>query len=459
MKKAICILISLFLSLVILAGAFVFLSRTGLLRDFRELYEMASDENGPLAAILQTIKGMISGDGLGGAPDGDGDGDLPPFHPDKPIDEVLEQLLEHACESLEETVDVEALGMSEAQLKEEMERFFFTHPAYFYVSTGYQIRTRADNDVVAQVKLNYLYDKTAIPAMRASYESELDRIVENIPTDGSDFEKILAIHDHLVRMYSYDYRNVPDEERIRDAYRFFTQHTGVCQAYMLATVAICERVGIECIPVTSTEMVHAWNMVLVDGEWFHFDVTWDDAGGESSAVYPSYISYTYFLISSEALVKSGRNVEWKAEHEAVSKRFDNALWHAATTPMTKQDGEFYCAYYDEERGAPVLCHGTAENMEVAEVLEGVRWTVGDRAYKAAWVGLISHGDYLYFSTEKAICRYDTASKEITVVADLTATIGAQRHLYGFSGYDGNKVTYVYAVNYHGSYSQGEYILP
>ena len=98
-------------------------------------------------------------------------------------------------------------------------------------------------------------------------------------------------------------------------------------------------------------------------------------------------------------------------------------------------------------------------MEVVKVLEGVRWTVGDRAYKAAWVGLVSHGDHLYFSTDKTICRYDAATNEVAVVTNLTTTIGAQRYLYGFSGYDGTKVTYVYAVNYHGAYSQGEYTLP
>ena len=32
----------------------------------------------------------------------------------------------------------------------------------------------------------------------------------------------------------------------------------------------------ECIP----DGGHAWNLVRLDGEWYHMDVTWNDGGAE-----------------------------------------------------------------------------------------------------------------------------------------------------------------------------------
>jgi transglutaminase/protease-like cytokinesis protein 3 len=62
---------------------------------------------------------------------------------------------------------------------------------------------------------------------------------------------------------------------------------------------LLKELGVECRIVTGTgtnnqgeDEYHAWNEVLVDGEYYNIDATWD-AGKEN---------YQYFLIKDEEFV-------------------------------------------------------------------------------------------------------------------------------------------------------------
>ncbi len=89
----------------------------------------------------------------------------------------------------------------------------------------------------------------------------------------SDFEKALALHDWITENSEYD-RTVtyfaPEN--------LFLYHTGVCNAYMKAYTLLLTAVGIESKEVTGTANggLHGWNLVKLDGEWYHVDCTWDD---------------------------------------------------------------------------------------------------------------------------------------------------------------------------------------
>ncbi len=452
MKLLFRVIIPLIVTLALLAACVLFLHQNGFFEEFSAFYDMVTSEDSPFSALFEYWKQQKN------PPSGGGGSPYDPSNPVAPGDAALEEVLADAILALEEDVNVTQFGLTDAEIREQMEHFFFTHPQFFYVSTGYQIQTVVGSDVISQVRLRYLYDKAEIPAMIAEYENAVQAIVDTIPEDGTEFDTVLYLHDYLVQHYSYDYRQVSEEDRIRDAYRFFKDGTGVCQAYMLAFIALCEEAHIECLPVTSTEMDHAWNLVKVDGAWYHVDITWDDAGGETAPVYPSYISYKYFLVSGEALWSLGREVEWKATEVAEDTRFDAALWHNANTPMISHGDKYYCAFYDEEQGT-VLCSGTAETMEIVKVLNGVRWEAPTGLYRAAWVGLCSFGDVIVFNTATTLCTYDPATGLTRQIADLSGEIGA-RMIFGFNGFDAatSTLTCVVAINYRGTYEEYQYKL-
>ena len=53
---------------------------------------------------------------------------------------------------------------------------------------------------------------------------------------------------------------------------------GACMAYARSFQFLCQRAGIPCILLHSED--HQWNQVYVDGQWWHVDVTADDAGDD-----------------------------------------------------------------------------------------------------------------------------------------------------------------------------------
>ena len=68
--------------------------------------------------------------------------------------------------------------------------------------------------------------------------------------------------------------------------------TGVCDSYTRAYILLLQQFGIESLRLTSDPMNHAWNLVKIDGQWCHIDVTWDDPIDENG--HGGYENHKYF---------------------------------------------------------------------------------------------------------------------------------------------------------------------
>ncbi|MBA2544054.1 MAG: hypothetical protein H0V17_30705 [Deltaproteobacteria bacterium] len=129
--------------------------------------------------------------------------------------------------------------------------------------------------------------------------------------------RVKAIHDFVAMRLVYDkdtlekimrrdYLNVPSQE----AEPVFAAKTGVCAGYAKLMTAIGAAANVEIKYVTgyirdasrriaagSDESIkaalqgqsHAWNAVLLDGEWFLLDATWDDPIGSDKPVHSTYL--------------------------------------------------------------------------------------------------------------------------------------------------------------------------
>lgn len=123
--------------------------------------------------------------------------------------------------------------------------------------------------------------------------------------DMSDYEKAKALHDYVAKLIDYDYA----QYRAKDGSEFMRgfgypaginrallEGKGVCAAYAETYAALCNLFGLRCVDTVGTAGgdTHGWNVVEVDGQWYHVDVTWDDK---------SSTSYRYFLVSDATLHK------------------------------------------------------------------------------------------------------------------------------------------------------------
>ncbi|SEQ93971.1 Transglutaminase-like superfamily protein [Lachnospiraceae bacterium NE2001] len=121
------------------------------------------------------------------------------------------------------------------------------------------------------------------------------------------YEKEVAIHDYLTANTIYG-----DATRIilmeHEAYGVLVNHKGVCEGYAKAFNLMCTCCGVESIEIDGVATsAHAWNMVKLDGEWYHVDVTWDDptvAGNDK--ICSGYERHKYLNVTDDYLLSQGR---------------------------------------------------------------------------------------------------------------------------------------------------------
>ncbi|OMG01521.1 hypothetical protein BK146_06385 [Paenibacillus sp. FSL R7-0333] len=115
-------------------------------------------------------------------------------------------------------------------------------------------------------------------------------------------EEIKALHDYVVKNTAYDYDNFLKDtvpEMSRTVYGTLLEHKAVCQGYALTMNLLLELAGIESYYVTGVANggAHAWNVIVLDGVYYHLDATWDDPVPDS----PGNVRYDYFMISDEKM--------------------------------------------------------------------------------------------------------------------------------------------------------------
>lgn len=152
-----------------------------------------------------------------------------------------------------------------------------------------------------RLKIKYRCTPEEFPTMRAAMDAEVDKIVSTIPSGSSTAQQLIAIHDYLVLNVKYG-----DEQSLcKSAYGPLVMHMGNCDGYSKAAAYIFDKIGIENVLVLGKNgsgadaISHAWNLVKVDGEWYIFDVTWDDPMNMTD---PTYLRHNYLLVNdSETL--------------------------------------------------------------------------------------------------------------------------------------------------------------
>ena len=130
-------------------------------------------------------------------------------------------------------------------------------------------------------------------------EANVKRIVNEVISDNmSDIQKAKALHDWLCDNTGYDHDSVDADRNHHDASVLMNDKT-VCEGYASFYDLLLREAGVESYYVHSSD--HAWNIINIDGHFFHSDTTWDDLTS----------SYKYFLKSdSEMKSEGGSHGSW-----------------------------------------------------------------------------------------------------------------------------------------------------
>ena len=251
----------------------------------------------------------------------------------------------------------------------------------------------------------------------AEYQAAIDRVfAEVIDANMTDEQKATALHDYLVQHMVYD-QNANNNLGIekRNAYEALVNGIGVCEGYTQAYAALLKKAGIEVDYCRGQNMNHIWNYVKLDGNWYHADLTYDDATAASQVGATGYVKHEYFLLSDAAMSGKDNGRSWSAGKITCGNTKYDASWHK-TAPM--KESAIYAvggnSYYlkgkttstpggDIYTGATLVKRdGSGNETEVA----GYNVENGWPMYQMSFSRLSCSRGVLYFNVGNSVYSYD-----------------------------------------------------
>jgi len=177
---------------------------------------------------------------------------------------------------------------------------------------------------------------------------ELDNIISLINPAFNDLEKIIFVHDYLAINYHYD----SNDDR-GNLYYFLSTGGGVCQSYAMTFKAIMDKLGIENTTVVSELGNHIWNIVKLNGKYYHIDCTHDDpAYNTSDSRYSptgraepiGNVTRTYLLVDDNNVADSTTHIDWYTVPSYEDKIVCNSTDYNSVAWKTSTAGQL--CYYD-----------------------------------------------------------------------------------------------------------------
>lgn len=150
---------------------------------------------------------------------------------------------------------------------------------------------------------DYLLSLDEGESLLARAEKEAEEFWAAVDPEAGDYEKVKAVFEYLVDEVDYALDTV-NHSNLGGA---LGEKEASCIGYSAAAQYLLRGLGVQSIIVTgdTDRTGHAWNIVWVDGEPYHMDVTWGDPSFKRSEKPPEgYRNYTYLLATTEEILQT-----------------------------------------------------------------------------------------------------------------------------------------------------------
>ena len=177
------------------------------------------------------------------------------------------------------------------------------NPHIFYVD--FQSCTIIESAISKTIELTYWYSMEEIATLKWKVDHVLGKMISGI-TGKNAYEKELAVHDLLVNNVTYNVEaaNHPRQysPRASSIMGALFYKTATCDGISKIAKLLLNLCNIKCIVVHGTAggsgEGHAWNIVKIEGEAYHLDITWD-----ISESIPQHISYSYMNLTDSDILR------------------------------------------------------------------------------------------------------------------------------------------------------------
>ncbi|MCL2045827.1 MAG: hypothetical protein FWG88_05525 [Oscillospiraceae bacterium] len=166
-----------------------------------------------------------------------------------------------------------------------------------------EIYSTEDSDRIVEVRLHNI----ELPSVLQQYGESLARSVRlnALAAEGeTDAEILLSLAKNLIDACDFDEgtaRTISEHgipNLAATAYSALVRGTAVGEGFAMAFKALCDELGFECQVVLGylNNMVHAWNIIMLNGDYYHVDIAMCAANGIESAFIKSDAQFANLYI-------------------------------------------------------------------------------------------------------------------------------------------------------------------
>lgn len=172
------------------------------------------------------------------------------------------------------------------------------HPQLFMYSGAYTYEFASDLSIASVVvTLKTEMDFETAKKMQKEIDEVADKLILKIK-DMDDYNKSKYIYTYIAQNTTYN-----NSANAHDMYGCLVDGISVCEGYAKAYSYIMQKCGIPVAYISGVAdgELHAWNIVKIDGEWYHVDCTWGDPviEIEDPTERKLYVDYAYLHITTD----------------------------------------------------------------------------------------------------------------------------------------------------------------
>ena len=174
------------------------------------------------------------------------------------------------------------------EIKETYAYIIYNEPTCQYLSYQFSYM----GNPVSELYLSYTETQAQAQAMQNAVDQKANAILKGITPTMTQYDIAKYLHDSIIKGCTYDLST----KYCATMYGALVEGKAHCQGYSYAYLYLCKKAGIDCTNVVGfASEEHMWNMNLIDGKWYHTDLTWDDQDHNAQFKEPLYNYFNCLL--------------------------------------------------------------------------------------------------------------------------------------------------------------------
>ena len=247
------------------------------------------------------------------------------------------------------------------------------HPEIFW-AVGFSYKYYPDSPNLIFVP-EYLFEKSKILEHKKAMTARVEKLVRPA-MKLTEWEKEKYVHDFICENVRYDKLKKPYSHEIIGP---LGQGVGVCEGIAKAVKVLLDALGVWNVialcgnnPEKGIKYRHTWNVVRIDGKYYHLDVTFDNTLTRGNQDVAEEIRYDYFNLPDKQIFRDHEPLIAPAPQCAETDHF---YYREKKLSFTKMEDVYKRSLQAAKKGKTLTFHwrgGYLTKEVLMEILEQMR---------------------------------------------------------------------------------------